>query len=201
MEPNHHGDLPGFSGIGGTVAGLTMLVKTGTMVEVALDRAQITQGSRALDIGSGPGSACRAAAKRGATVHGVDPAGVMRSLAARLTRGEGVTYLDGGAERQPFDDDTFDAAWSIRTVHHWPDLAGGIAETCRVLKPGGRFVVVERETTADATGIATHGWIPQQAETFVEMCLAAGFTDATVESLPNGRQSVLVVTMVATART
>ena len=45
-----------------------------------------------------------------------------------------------GAEALPFDDDSFDAAMAVLTVHHWPDLDGGLKELCRVAR--SRIVLV-----------------------------------------------------------
>ncbi|MEN3271670.1 MAG: hypothetical protein V7636_431 [Actinomycetota bacterium] len=40
--------------------------------------------------------------------------------------------VQGVAESLPFDDDTFDAALAVITIHHWPDLQAGLAELRRV---------------------------------------------------------------------
>ena len=43
----------------------------------------------------------------------------------------------------PFADASFDAVWSMASLKHWPDRLQGLHEIVRVLKPGGRFCVVE----------------------------------------------------------
>src|SRR5262249_37765675 len=69
-------------------------------------------------------------------------------------------------------------AWSIACVHHWADLDAGLEEARRVLKPGGRLVAIERLSRPGATGLASHGWTPEQASAFKDRCLAHGFTRA-----------------------
>ncbi len=73
--------------------------------------------------------------------------------------------------------------WSVATVHHWADVAAGLAEVRRVLAPGGRFFAVERRVRPGATGLASHGWTDQQAASFAACCRAAGLDDVHIETL------------------
>jgi MPBQ/MSBQ methyltransferase len=50
--------------------------------------------------------------------------------------------LLGDAERLPFDTDRFDRYVSAGSIEYWPDPLRGIAEAYRVLKPGGRALVI-----------------------------------------------------------
>jgi ubiquinone/menaquinone biosynthesis C-methylase UbiE len=47
----------------------------------------------------------------------------------------------GCAEAAPFEDATFDAVFSMRSLHEWLDPAATFAEMWRMLKPGGRVFV------------------------------------------------------------
>ncbi len=58
------------------------------------------------------------------------------------------------AEALPFADDSFDLVLGHAVVHHLPDIGAAFAEACRVLKPGGRFVIAG-EPTAIGDRIAT----------------------------------------------
>lgn len=71
---NHHAGYPGFAGPIGLVAGLTMLVTGRASARLVVDLAAVSDADRVVDIGCGPGSAVRAAARRGARATGVDPA-------------------------------------------------------------------------------------------------------------------------------
>jgi SAM-dependent methyltransferase len=182
LPPNHHGDHSGFSGITGFLAGLTMVLGRGRVARLACDLAGVSADDHVVDVGCGPGAAAREAARRGANVTGVDPASVMLGMARRLTRGDlSVRWTEGAAEDLPVADETATVVWSLATVHHWPLLDEGLAEARRVLKPGGRLLAIERKTRPGAKGLASHGWIPEQAEAFAERFREAGFTDVTVD--------------------
>ena len=100
----------------------------------------------------------------------------------------------GFAEAIPLADGAATVVWSVLSVHHWPDLEGGLREALRVLAPGGRFVVLEKKVKEGATGLASHGWTPAQAELFVTMLAEHGFVGAQVSERPSGWGRALVVT-------
>ena len=178
----------------GFVAGLTMIIGRGAVARLAADLSGVTATDHVVDVGCGPGAAAREAARRGARVTGVDPAPVMLKLARWLTRrGVSVTWTDGAAESLPVPDASATVLWSIATVHHWPDLAAGLAEARRVLVPDGRLLAIERQVRAGAKGLGSHGWTVEQANAFADSCRAAGFTDARVEPPRAGRRPMVVV--------
>jgi ubiquinone/menaquinone biosynthesis C-methylase UbiE len=124
----------------------------------------------------------------------VDPDPTMMRLARVATRDRStVTWSQGGAEALPVSDGWATVVWSLKTVHHWKDVTAGLAELRRVLAPSGRFLVMERRVQPGATGLASHGWTEQQAESFATLCRAAGFVDVRVEERPVGRAAVWVV--------
>lgn len=180
LPPNHHADHPGFSGIAGWVAAMSFRVGRSGDADLAISLTRLAAGERVVDIGCGPGVAARHAAEVGAIVTGVDPAGVMLGVARKDDRHGAVTWLEGGAEALPLPDHSCDVAWSLSTVHHWRDLDRGLAEVRRVLTPGGRFLATERRLKPGGTGLASHGWTDQQADTFAELCTSAGFVGVEV---------------------
>ncbi|MGH3882514.1 MAG: class I SAM-dependent methyltransferase [Pseudonocardiaceae bacterium] len=191
---NHHADHPGFAGVTGLLAGLTMILGRGAVARLTADLAAVSDADRVVDVGCGPGAAVREAARRGARVTGVDPAPVMLRLARTLTRNRpAITWADGTAEDLPLPDGSATVLWSVATVHHWTDVTAGLAEAKRVLAPGGRFVAIERRVRPGATGLASHGWTDQQAESFAAQCRAAGFADVRIEQHLSGRRAVRVV--------
>jgi ubiquinone/menaquinone biosynthesis C-methylase UbiE len=191
---NHHADHAGFGGAIGLVTALGMLVMGRGYARLAVDLASVSEADRVVDIGCGPGNAARAAARRGARVVGVDPAPVMLRLARAVTRDQPrITWSQGGAEALPVSDGWATVVWSLKTVHHWKDVTAGLAELRRVLAPSGRLLVMERRVEPGATGLASHGWTEQQAESFAAQCRAAGFIDLRVNERPEGRGTVWVV--------
>ena len=195
--PNHHSHFPGFSGIGGLLAGMTMIVGRGAVARLAVERAGVADGDVVVDVGCGPGTAARVAATRGAKVVGVDPAAVMLRLARWLTLGtRSITWTEGAAEAVPLPDGSATVVWSISTVHHWSDVDAGLAEARRVLAPGGRLLAIERQTREGARGLASHGWTDAQATAFADQAAAAGFTAARVEVCRAGRRRLQVVAAV-----
>jgi SAM-dependent methyltransferase len=110
---------------------------TAQSIEPLLDAAAVKKGTKVIEIATGPGYVAAAAAKRGATVIGVDFSAAMIAEAQR--RNPGVEFREGDAEQLPFGNDLFDAAVVNFGILHLgrPDQA--LAEACRVLCPGGRF--------------------------------------------------------------
>jgi ubiquinone/menaquinone biosynthesis C-methylase UbiE len=189
---NHHADYPGFTGVRGALAALIMLVMGRAKARLAVNVASVSDTDRVVDIGCGPGGAVRAAVRRGARVTGVDPAPVMLRVARAFTR-ERVAWVEGTAENLPLPDASATVAWSLATVHHWKDVGTGLAEARRVLAPGGRLLAIERQVRPGATGLASHGWTEQQAESFAAQCGTAGFADVRTGKHGTGRRAVWVV--------
>jgi ubiquinone/menaquinone biosynthesis C-methylase UbiE len=192
LAPNHHARDGGFHGLAGVAAALSMVVGREADARVAIELTDLHAGDRLVDVGCGPGVALRRAARLGATVTGIDPAPVMRRVASLLSRR--VEIVDGVAERLPLPDGSATVLWSIATVHHWRDLDAGMTEARRVLAPGGRFLAMERRTSAGAHGLASHGWTDEQAEAFAALVAAAGFAPPTVVRRAAGRRPLVAVT-------
>jgi SAM-dependent methyltransferase len=191
---NHHADHPGFAGVTGLLAGLTMIPGRGVIARLAADLTSVSANDYVLDVGCGPGTAVREATRRGARATGIDPAPVMLWLAEALTRKHaGITWAEGTAEdlRQP--DASATVLWCVATVHHWKDVGAGLAEARRVLAPGGRLLAIERRVRPGATGLASHGWTGPQAEAFAAQCRVTGFDDVRVEQHVPGRRALWAV--------
>jgi ubiquinone/menaquinone biosynthesis C-methylase UbiE len=195
VVPNHHADYPGFAGITGLLAAATMAVGREGDARLAEQLSGLHPGDRVVDVGCGPGTAVRRAARLGASVIGVDPAPVMLRLARTLTRrSETVRYARGSAESLPLPDGSVSVLWTIASVHHWADLVAALEEAKRVLNPGARLVAIERRTNAGARGHASHGWTDEQATSFANQCQEHGFIHAEVGRHQIGRRRTLSVT-------
>lgn len=106
-------------------------------------------GEKVLDIGSGPGFlADEMTAEVGpeGAVHGVDPSESMLAIARR--RESSAQYALGDAVSLPFEDETFDAAIATQVYEYVPDMPAALAEVRRVLRPGGRLLILDTDWDA-----------------------------------------------------
>jgi 2-polyprenyl-6-hydroxyphenyl methylase / 3-demethylubiquinone-9 3-methyltransferase len=98
-------------------------------------------GLRVLDIGSGGGFLTESFADAGAVVTGVDPArnSVLVAQKHAVHQGHEIDYAVGIGEALPFADESFDVVTCCDVLEHVDDLSQVLAETARVLKPGGLY--------------------------------------------------------------
>lgn len=64
----------------------------------------------------------------------------------------------GSIESLPFESETFDAVYATNSAQFWPDLEGGMREVRRVLRSGGRAVVVVQPMSRTATERDAFRW-------------------------------------------
>ena len=110
----------------------------------ALDRFDWA-GKAVLEIGLGQGADAEQLIRRGARWSGVDltPASVDRVATRMRVRGLPHGELKvGSALALPFADASFDVVFSHGVLHHIPEIGRAQAEIARVLKPGGRLVMM-----------------------------------------------------------
>jgi demethylmenaquinone methyltransferase/2-methoxy-6-polyprenyl-1,4-benzoquinol methylase len=104
---------------------------------------------RILDVATGTGLVARALVKAGGgTVVGLDQSPEMLARARELVgRTPGlagrIAFVEGSAERLPFDDAHFDAVSFTYLLRYVDDPGATLAELARVLKPGGRMASLE----------------------------------------------------------
>lgn len=116
--------------------------------------AGLTGVERVLDMGCGAGHSAIAAAARAAHVTALDVTPEMLEVAARLATERGLTnmtFQQGDVSALPFADASFDVVTSRVSAHHYADPASALAEAFRVLRPGGRFLLVDTIVPEDAT--------------------------------------------------
>ena len=103
--------------------------------------------ARALDVGCGAGHASFALARGGARqVVAYDPSPDMLSVVAQEANTRGLSALEtraGAAEVLPFDSQFFDVVITRFSAHHWANVPTAMTECARVLRPGGKLVVID----------------------------------------------------------
>jgi ubiquinone/menaquinone biosynthesis C-methylase UbiE len=140
------------------------LGREGALRERMLDLARVKTGESVLDVGCGTGTLAIAAKRRvgaAGAVHGIDASPEMIARARKKTNraNVSVTFDVALAESLPFPDARFDVVLSTVMLHH---LRRAVREQClreirRVLKPGGRVLVVDfGKRTSDHGGLMAH---------------------------------------------
>jgi demethylmenaquinone methyltransferase/2-methoxy-6-polyprenyl-1,4-benzoquinol methylase len=112
--------------------------------ERAADLARVGPGTRALDVATGTGDLAIALARRGGDVVGSDFSEGM--LERARAKSAAVRWEQANALALPYDDDVFDAATVGFGARNFSDLERGLAEMARVVRPGGRVVILEITT-------------------------------------------------------
>ncbi len=143
------------------------------------------------DLGCGTGAIVAALAPHVRSVIGVDASDEMLKAAAeRLEYGspafKNVELRQGVLEALPLEDSMLDAATLVLVLHHLAAPAMALSEAFRVLKPGGRLLIVdmaphEREEYRRQMG---HVWLGFSEEQIRRLIGQAGFASADVQALP-----------------
>ena len=114
-------------------------------------------GERIVDLGCGPGYMARELALAvgpGGRVHALDLSGPMLALARRRCRDlPAVGLAAGDMTALALPDGSVDAAVALQSLAYVPDVARAIGEIARVLRPGGRAVVLD----TDFASVVWHG--------------------------------------------
>jgi ubiquinone/menaquinone biosynthesis C-methylase UbiE len=128
---------------------VTTLGQARRLRKMTIDLARIDPGDSVLDVGCGTGEVtllAKTRAKQG-SVYGIDPATEMIALARKKAARKGldIDFRVGVIEALPFPDSSLDVVTSSLMMHHLPEKLKerGLAEIYRVLKPGGRLLIVD----------------------------------------------------------
>lgn len=139
------------------------------------------------DLGCGTGAMSAILAPHVKHVIGVDASQEMLDAArARLSEATNIEFRQGSLEALPVVPDSVDAATLMLVLHHLASPADALAEAARILKPGGRVLIVdmtshEKEEYRQQMG---HVWLGFSEEQVQKMLTAAGFTRVKVHALP-----------------
>ena len=139
------------------------------------------------DLGCGTGQLTAALAPFVGRVIAVDASAAMLQAAKKRLQGfENVELRRGDLEALPIDDARLDAATLALVLHHLPEPERALAEVARVLKPGGRLLIVDmlphdRESYRQQMG---HVWLGFSDEHVRRILDESGFGDIRIVPLP-----------------
>ena len=98
------------------------------------------------DLGAGEGTVSQLLARRAERVIAVDNSEKMVAFGSELARRHGVMnleYRQGDLEALPIEDESVDLAFFSQSLHHAQHPANAVGEAYRILRPGGRIVVLD----------------------------------------------------------
>jgi ubiquinone/menaquinone biosynthesis C-methylase UbiE/DNA-binding transcriptional ArsR family regulator len=155
------------------------------------------------DLGCGTGQVSAAVAPFVARVIAVDGSTAMLQSAKKRLHGIGnVELRRGELEALPIDAATLDAATLMLVLHHVPEPQRAIGEVARVLKPGGRVLVVDmlphdRDSYRQQMG---HVWLGFGEAQIEALLTGVGFAEVRVVALPPDRRAKGPALFAAAAR-
>lgn len=162
------------------------------LIEAVLQWGGVSDASAILDVGCGiGGSALYLAEKFGAQVDGITLSPRQHQRAEERAAEKGLDkrarFQVADALDMPYEDNRFDLVWSCESGEHMPDKARFVSECTRVLKPGGRLLIVtwchrpvppalsaaeERHLAQISSAYYLPRWVP--ASTYEELAAAQG---------------------------
>jgi len=137
---------------------------TGEMMNEFIELArrisvQLPQGSSVLEVAPGPGYFCIELAKLGNyAVTGLDISHAMVEIATckAAEAGVKVDFKQGSASNLPFPKDSFDFLLCRAAFKNFAQPVLALQEMCRVLKPGGKAVIVDLSRNASPAGVSCY---------------------------------------------
>ncbi|MBI4877388.1 MAG: metalloregulator ArsR/SmtB family transcription factor [Acidobacteria bacterium] len=156
------------------------------------------------DLGAGEGTLSQLLARRAERVIAVDNSEKMVQYGSDLAREHGVAnleYRQGDLEALPIADAAVDVALFSQSLHHAPHPERAMAEAWRILKPGGRVVVLDlvRHHVEEARDLYADLWLGFTAAELQRYLKAAGFDDIETSVVHREPETPHFETLLATA--
>lgn len=152
-------------------AGAEMLARMNNshaeVTEWGLAFLPIAADAAVLDIGCGGGATLHRLAMRApqGRITGVDYSEVSVACSQEFNRADiasgRMQVIQGSVENLPFADNAFDIITTVESFYFWPAPQENLREVCRVLKPGGRFLLIAE--------IHEDGSLPEQDRRNIEL--------------------------------
>lgn len=152
--------------------------------------------ARVLDVATGTGDvAFTIARKGGASVSGCDISGEMLAIARQKASGRKLTerleFIQADAEALPWPDKSFDVVTVAFGVRNFETLQKGLLEMNRVLKPGGRAVILEFSNPGGGVFGSVYSWyskhiLPRLGKWISGDASAYTYLPESVKAFPDG---------------
>lgn len=177
-----------------------MNIEHSILTDWALDHVSIGRNDTILDVGCGGGRTVGKLARMApqGRISGVDISDESIAVARRanmqsIKTGQ-VEILQAAVSNLPFADNSFNLVTAVETYYFWPDLIGDMQEIARVLKPGGRLMIVAESYKGSKrakqwenvmkVGTQEIGMTHLDEKEFRNAFAAAGFEKIKVETQP-----------------
>jgi SAM-dependent methyltransferase/biotin operon repressor len=166
---------------------------------------KVTNQGVVADLGAGEGTLAQMLARQAERVIAVDLSPKMvefgRELAARHDL-PNLEYRLGDIEEPPLDDASVDLAFLSQALHHAGSPAKALAETFRIVKPGGRLVVLDllQHGFEEARELYADVWLGFGEGELATMLEQAGFTDIETAVVDREPEPPHFQTLLAVAR-
>ena len=158
------------------------------VTEWGLGFLHVKADAQLLDIGCGGGATLRRLAGKApeGKICGIDysetSVGESTAFNRDLIEAGRMEIVSGSVEAMPFGDGTFDGITTVESFYFWPDPVENLKEVCRVLRPGGTFLLIADiyggydfdEHTLD--NIRKYNLFNPTPEEFAELLRQAGFS-------------------------
>jgi SAM-dependent methyltransferase len=132
----------------GKYVGIKMNEKHPPLWEWGLSHVSINEDDHILDAGCGGGEAIKLLAKYSLTglICGIDHSMEMVKLSLEITKElintNRIQIYQASISKLPFSNNTFNLVTAFETYAFWPDILNDFKEVRRVMKPGGKFILV-----------------------------------------------------------
>ncbi|ASK64439.1 SAM-dependent methyltransferase [Virgibacillus phasianinus] len=125
---------------------------TGPDLPLLIDWLKPQSDMNALDVATGGGHVAKHLSKHVANIIASDLTKEMLNNTAKYLHSyTNIKYAVADAEELPFDNNTFDIVTCRIAAHHFPTPDKFIAEVCRVLKPDGKFMLIDNVAAEEQT--------------------------------------------------
>ena len=163
----------------------------------------LTPRVRIADLGAGDGTLSRLLARQAESVHCVDNSPRMVQVGRALAKKEhlrNLTYILGNIEKVPLPDRSIDLALLSQALHHAENPRQALAEAFRILKPGGRLLILDLRAHRfeKARELYADRWLGFKENELHDWIEEAGFSQSEVRVVAKETKEPCFETILAT---